>query len=600
MLLIFLFFIAISLGIVLSVHYWLTHKTSLHITFRLHILQPVAFLGFLTAFAAPAHFSYFNGNIVALFCYYLVLNLAVFFIAELKQWRELNYLAFLANFTFISLWNGYMYTRGHYHIAEIMLLLYFLLFLMISLLFSYRSSSQLKQVIIRRFTYALPMIFFICQAKLMNYSAPPLALTSLALAFLYAILAYFLNAFFAKSNLLLKSLQNCSLIFVTLSIVFLIPNLWLGPILALEGAILFLFGRTYAQKFSIYFGIFLQLFASIAFMNYFPRPMQQAYLINPSFIGSILIISAALYSAYLSKSTLRLGFFLVAALWSLFIGFYQNILYFQYHPTHPYLGIIISHVQEWQVLYCSLLYFAVFSLILCALAKRFHFRSLISSLGFFILFFIVLELYHLNFYAFYNAYHPFVYIAALFIGYCAFYLIRHVISTKMARFFAGGLWLAFLSQYALWVLYFNHVVIPDEYSLQSSIFAIAISLYFLVFECDMMIKIFPCSFHPDIYTRSTPKILCLVFVFWLLATSISATGAVPHWPYIPLLNPLDLSTALGFFSIYYWGKPQAAWLRSQYSLRSQHIFKVLVWVLLAIWLAAMVYRTLYQWTAWFH
>lgn len=600
MLLIFLLLIAVLMGIILSAHYWLTHERKPHRQWHLNLLQVLAFFGFLAAFAAPMYFGYFNENILALFCYYLALNAAIFFVAEFKQWHELNYLGFLANFFFISLWNGYMYTPGNFKIAEIFLIVYFCLYLSISILFSFRSHSQLKKMISSSFTYALPMIFFICQAKLLNYSAPPLALICLALAFLYAVLAYCLEKFYAENRLLLNSLGNCSLIFTTLSIFFLLSNVWLGPILALEAAVLFWFGHSRHQKFMKYFGVFLQIVASIIFVNYFPRPMHQAYLINPGFIGSALVIGATVYCAYLSKSTLRLFFFLIAVLWFLFIGFYENILFFKYHPTHPYLGMLVSHIQEWQVLYSTLLFFAVSSVILCALAKRFNFHMLISSLGFFIGFFIALELYHLNFQAFYTAYNPFIYFLALMIGYYGFYLVRHFVSDKTARFLAGSFWLAFLGQYAMWVLNFNHVVIPHEYTLQCAIFAVAISLYFLVFECNMLTKVFPCSFHPDIYTRSTPKILCLVFVFWLLVTSISATGTVPHWPYIPLLNPLDLSTALGFFSIYYWVKPQAAWLQSQYSLRSQHIFKVLAWVLLAIWLAAMVYRTLYQWIAWFH
>lgn len=599
MLLIFLIFIAIVMGITLSTHYWMTHERP-HRVFHLNILRLITFLVFCPAFAAPVYFEFFNENVIQLFCYYLVLNLAIFSVAEFKKWRELNYLGFLANFFFLSLWNGYLYKPGYYLSAQIFLIFYFILYFGLSLLLSYRTETHLKKMISNTLSFALPMIFFICQAKLVNYANTPLTWTAFSLAIAYALSAYLLRKFAKKNPLLISSLAHCSLILFNIGIFLLLRDSWIAAILAIEGAALLWFGKKHHQKFSIYFGLFLQVFASILLIDYFPSPAPTNYLLNNQFIAVMVVVASALYSSYISKSTLRLGFFMIAALWYIFIGFYEHMLYFKYQALFNYAGVLISHIQEWQVLYSTLLYFAVMAFIFCCLARRFNFRWLISSLGFFILFFIALELYHLNFYDFYRTYNPFIYLAILFIGYAALYIVRNCMGDKAARFFTSCFLIAFLGQYAMWVLRFNHALIPNEFSLQCGMFAIAISLYFFVFECDLMTKIFPCSFHPTIYTRTAPQILSLVFVAWFLITSISATGVVYAWPYIPLLNPLDLATGLGFFSIYYWGKAQAAWLRSHYNANLQRLFKVLVRVLLLIWLGAMVFRTLYQWTGWLH
>ena len=60
--------------------------------------QMLAFVGFAGAFATPILVSTGSGNHVALFSYYLLLNLAIGIVAWLRAWRALNLLGFFATF----------------------------------------------------------------------------------------------------------------------------------------------------------------------------------------------------------------------------------------------------------------------------------------------------------------------------------------------------------------------------------------------------------------------------------------------------------------------------------------------------------------------
>lgn len=67
---------------------------------------PLAILGFTGGFLAPIFTSTGGGSHVGLFSYYLVLNLAIAFIAYHKSWRPLNVLGFAFTFIIGTIWGA--------------------------------------------------------------------------------------------------------------------------------------------------------------------------------------------------------------------------------------------------------------------------------------------------------------------------------------------------------------------------------------------------------------------------------------------------------------------------------------------------------------
>jgi len=164
----------------------------------------LALIGLFGGFLAPILASTGSGNHIALFSYYLALNLGLVAIAWFKAWRSLNILGFVFTLFVGLAWGGRYYRDEHFASAEFFLVAFFLLYVVVAILFA-RSSSRaepsspaLPQGSIGRGANALvdgtivfgnPIAAFGLQAGLMKDIEFGLAYSSLALAATYLALA---------------------------------------------------------------------------------------------------------------------------------------------------------------------------------------------------------------------------------------------------------------------------------------------------------------------------------------------------------------------------------------------------------------------------
>lgn len=85
----------------------------------------LALLGILAGFLAPLWLSTGQGNHVALFGYYAVLNAGIFTIAWWRPWRALNVLGFVFTFAIGTIWGVLRYRPQDFATTEPFLLLFF-------------------------------------------------------------------------------------------------------------------------------------------------------------------------------------------------------------------------------------------------------------------------------------------------------------------------------------------------------------------------------------------------------------------------------------------------------------------------------------------
>ena len=85
------------------------------------------FIGSLAGFAAPLIASSGSGNHVALFGYYLVLDIAIAAVAWKRAWRPLNLLAFLGTYGVASFWGVVSYRADDFASTEPFVLAFWLL-----------------------------------------------------------------------------------------------------------------------------------------------------------------------------------------------------------------------------------------------------------------------------------------------------------------------------------------------------------------------------------------------------------------------------------------------------------------------------------------
>ncbi|MBL3921596.1 DUF2339 domain-containing protein, partial [Bacteroides thetaiotaomicron] len=85
-------------------------------------------MGSAGGFLAPVLLSTGQGNHVALFSYYALLNAGIFAIAWFKAWRPLNLLGFVFTFTIGSAWGVTAYRPALFASTEPFLILFFLMY----------------------------------------------------------------------------------------------------------------------------------------------------------------------------------------------------------------------------------------------------------------------------------------------------------------------------------------------------------------------------------------------------------------------------------------------------------------------------------------
>jgi uncharacterized membrane protein len=257
----------------------------------------LAVLGILAGFAAPILVSTGSGNHVALFSYYAVLNLAIFVIAWLRPWRALNLLGFFFTYAIGTAWGVLRYQPEQFASTEPFLVLYFVLYLAIPILYAFKRGVEHRNAIDATLIFGNPLIAFALQAGLLEGERMPLALTALGLGLLYAALARLL---IHRARVLGESFAVLALGFSTLAIPLALSARATSCIFALEGAALIWLGLRQERRFPRWMGTLLQLAAAVAFaISCFTADDHHIPFANGLFIGALLIALAGFISAWL-------------------------------------------------------------------------------------------------------------------------------------------------------------------------------------------------------------------------------------------------------------------------------------------------------------
>ena len=240
-------------------------------TCLLAVLQDAPWLaafGITGGFACPLLISAGEGNHIALFSYYALLNAGVFGLAIKRAWRPLNLLGF--GFTFIlgSAWGGLQYTSASYGSAQGFLLLFFLMYVGIAIAFARQQQTRLKHYVDATLVLGTPLLAFGLQVGLVRDKPFGLALSSLALGGFYLVLALLLlRRGRERWRVLVETFVALGAIFGTLAIPFALDGRWTSAAWALEGAGFVWFGLRRGQRATWMFGLLLQAGAWLSFIG---------------------------------------------------------------------------------------------------------------------------------------------------------------------------------------------------------------------------------------------------------------------------------------------------------------------------------------------
>jgi uncharacterized membrane protein len=269
----------------------------------------LAVIGFAGGFLAPVMLSTGGGSHVALFSYYAVLNLGVFTVAWFRAWRVLNLVGLVFTFTITGAWRALSYTQADLVGADFFLLLFFVMYVGISILFALRQKPELKGYVSGSLVFGLPVVVFTLQASLLSKVEYGLAFSALGFGLFYLALSLALfRSRHPNLGLLAEAFAALGVIFGSLAIPLAFDHQTTAAMWAVEGAGLLWIGVRQDRKLARAFGALLQLAGGAGYLLGLSRLAAETPVLNTAFIGTVLLaVSGALSARWLQRGAAQLA-----------------------------------------------------------------------------------------------------------------------------------------------------------------------------------------------------------------------------------------------------------------------------------------------------
>jgi uncharacterized membrane protein len=259
----------------------------------------LAVIGTAGGFLAPILVSTGGGNHVALFTYYAILNLGVFAVAWFRTWRVLNVLGFLFTFTITGLWRASGYEPGDLVSADAFLILFFLMYVGVSVLNAIRQPPSLKGYVSGALVFGLPVVAFTLHATMVSRIPYALAWSAMGLGAFYLALGWTLYRTRRENfRLLVEAFAALGVIFASLAIPLAFDTRTTAAMWAVEGAGLVWLGVRQQRRLARAFGALLQVAGGVGFLARLGTLDAARPLLNSAFLGAAMLGVAGLFVSY--------------------------------------------------------------------------------------------------------------------------------------------------------------------------------------------------------------------------------------------------------------------------------------------------------------
>jgi uncharacterized membrane protein len=507
----------------------------------------LAVLGITGGFLAPILTSDGTGSHVALFSYFALLNAFFFGMARYKTWRSLNVLGFFFTFSIATAWGVLKYQPEHLKTTEPFLILFFIFYTAIGFIYALRENTSLTHPIDATLVFGTPVVCFVLQADLVREIPNALGTSAAILALVHFALARVLGE--RKQEALkthLEAYAAMGAIFATLAIPLLFDARVTSAIWAVEGAGLAWFALRQQRINALTVALLLPLISAAAFVVR-PVPLIGGNwpLLNAPFVGCLMLVFSGFFTGFILSKTQ--GQWLkshetssnVFAVWSLLwwlIGISGQIDFFVSTDNVP------------------LAYAAALTLtaVLCTLGSRqlpwpfLRFPALALIPALWIVFFYSASL----------SQQPFSHLNALgwLAGVAASWWIlwRHDSQT-------GGLeMLHVLANWFIVTLAGAQLAHSIQFWVPTGVWQeiawpLTASAALLLLSCALWRIEWPFAKHLKSHLFIAASPFALVLVLWFLV-SLASSGNPAPFPYVPLLNPIDLCVGLSAFAMMHWGR----------------------------------------------
>ena len=506
----------------------------------------LALFGTAGGFMAPILLSTGSSNHIALFSYYTVLNLGIFAIAWFRAWRVLNLVGFVFTFGIVGAFRATSYSADKLQSVDGFLLLFFLLYIGITILFALRQKTDLKNYVSSSLVFGLPLATFALHGSMIDSYPYGMAWSAAGFGLFYFLLAGLLYLTRRENfSLLSEAFAALGVIFGSLAIPMAFDHQTTAASWAVEGAGLLWIGVRQQRGMARGFGVLLQILGGIAFLLDLDHVVNGPAILNHVTMGTAMLAIAGLLSALWlyrnreSSRTWESGWPLAALLWSLAWWFYGGF---------SEIARILPEYERG----ADLALLAMSAAALWLLGDRLRWppaRNLCAALlpaaacvGISL---------HLT--------HPLIEAAA--IGWPLVFLVHYgllylgennenALAKKLAPWqHAGALWLlAFLSA---WELHWQ--IDLQMYGVWRDLpwgLAPALMLFLCARAADW--PGWPLQRHVKSYQQLAAPVFALWSALWLLLANLHGDGSSGSLIYMPLLNPIDIASVLILLCIKLW------------------------------------------------
>jgi uncharacterized membrane protein len=549
----------------------------------------LAVIGFAGGFLAPLLLSTGGGNHVALFSYYTVLNLGVFAVAWFRAWRVLNLLGFVFTFSITGAWRTLSYQPEQLASADFFLLLFFLLYVAISILFALRQKPDLRGYVSGSLVFGLPVVAFSLHASLISKVAYGLAFSALGFGLFYLALAF--SLFLSRRpnlTLLAEAFAALGVVFASLAVPLAFDQQTTAAMWAVEGAGLLWIGIRQQRKLARAFGLLLQAAAGAGYLARVMDLQTATPILNSAYVGTVLLaVSGILCAWWLHRNRATIAPYesslpVAGALWSTAWWLYGGLAELdRSSPAETEYG-------------ASLIFAATTLLIGDALTRRWQWQAparIATALLPLAAVFGLLAI---------RASHPLAHLGylgwplLLAAGYWLLYRLELAPDDSRTPFLPllhGGLY-ALLALVTAWECAWRiGDTVPGVWQ-QLPVGLIPALMLWIANRANPRPR-WPLLRHRDIYQRYGSAPLAAAVALWIVTANLSSTGD-PGWlPYVPLLNPLDLASALALLTLAYWWLALSTEQRGAFWGGSSLVLWTAAAALVFVWLNAALVRALH-------
>lgn len=261
--------------------------------------QVLAVASFAGGFAVPLLLGRGEGSTTVLFSYYTVLNLAVLFIAGRRSWRAVNLVGFFATFGAATLWGLAHYDTADYPVAQPFLVASVLIYVAAAIGYARNTPGRHGHVVDATLLFGPALAGFGLQVGMVERFALGSAISAVAFGALYLGLAAWTAGRRKQGFAVLNDgLLAIGIFFLTLAVPLAMGARWTSAAWAIEGAGAVWIGVRQRRWGPRLFGLLLQAVAAAVFVSDFAGTISTVPLANAGFMGAMLIAAAALASAW--------------------------------------------------------------------------------------------------------------------------------------------------------------------------------------------------------------------------------------------------------------------------------------------------------------